>query len=188
MRDLLHLDAAALALIAHDVATLPDAALTAPTPCTGWTVADLIDHMNERHEAVIESVLDPLEPETGDPRDGFAHTAARWIVAMDRSGDTVALPQRGPLPTSTVLSVHFVDMLVHRWDLARALARPCPVPDRLLRRALPIAESITAPGSTLNGPGGAYRPRVERAGDLGDMDTIAAFLGRDPNWRAPVRH
>ncbi|MFE5458473.1 maleylpyruvate isomerase family mycothiol-dependent enzyme [Nocardia sp. NPDC056564] len=184
MTDLLRLDATALALIAHDVATVADADMDAPTPCAGWTVADLIGHMNERHEAVIASILGPIDDQADNPRDDFARTSARWVVAMEQAGDVVNLPQRGPLATDTVLSVHFVDMLVHRWDLSRALSRPCPVPERLTDSALPIARSITAPGSALNGPDGVYRPRVEPGGPLPALDTIAALLGRDPRWNA----
>ncbi|WP_245548307.1 maleylpyruvate isomerase family mycothiol-dependent enzyme [Nocardia pneumoniae] len=171
-----------MALIGHDVATVSDVDLGAPTPCTGWTVADLIEHMNERHEAVIATVFAPLEGHVDDPRDGFARTAARWVVAMERTGDVVHLPEAGAMATDLVLSVHFVDMLTHRWDLARALGRPCTVPDRLTAAALPIARSITAPGSRLNGPGGVYHPSLAEDRALSAMDNIAALLGRDPRW------
>ncbi|MBF6179206.1 TIGR03086 family metal-binding protein [Nocardia otitidiscaviarum] len=183
MSDLLRLDATALALIAHDVVTVTDAELDAPTPCTGWTVTDLINHMNERHEAVIASVLPPIGDHADHPRDDFARTAARWVVAMEQTGDVVHLPQRGPLATDSVLSIHLVDMLVHRWDLSRALSRPCPAPDHLTARALPIARSITAPGSPLNGPNGVYHPPVPPHRSLPTMDAIAALLGRDPDWK-----
>ncbi len=182
MSELLRLDATAIALIAHDVATVSDAEMDAPTPCAGWTVADLISHMNERHEAVVASVLPPLADHADNPRDDFARTAARWVVAMEQTGEVVNLPHRGPLATDEVLSVHVVDMLAHRWDLSRALARPCAVPDRLTALALPIARSITAAGSTLNGPGGVYRPPVEPGRPLPALDAIAALLGRDPHW------
>jgi hypothetical protein len=102
---------------------------------------------------------------------------------MERSGEVVALPRSGPLPIEHVLRVHLVDMLTHRWDLARALRRPCPVPARLLTVALPIARSITAPGSPLNGPGGAYRSRLAEDESRPPLDNIVALLGRDPDWR-----
>ncbi|MBF6298917.1 TIGR03086 family protein [Nocardia amamiensis] len=174
----------ALALIGHDVATVADTDLGAPTPCTGWTVADLIEHMNERHEAVIATVFAPLEDHADDPRDGFARTAARWVVAMEQVGGVVHLPEAGAMATDVVLSVHFVDMLTHRWDLSRALGRPCTVPDRLTAIALPIARSITGPGSPLNGPGGVYRRALKEDPALSAMDNIAALLGRDPRWQA----
>jgi mycothiol maleylpyruvate isomerase-like protein len=33
--------------------------MTRETPCAGWTVADLIRHMNDEHEAIIQTVLGP---------------------------------------------------------------------------------------------------------------------------------
>ncbi|MQY26417.1 TIGR03086 family metal-binding protein [Nocardia aurantia] len=184
MIDLLRLDATALALIAHDVAMLTDAELDRPTPCTGWNVADLLRHMNERHEAVIAAVLGGEPDDAADPRAGFARIGGRWLAAMERTGDAVPLPERGALPTDRVLSIHFVDMLVHRWDIARALGRPCAVPDRLTAAALPMARVTTAPGSPLNGPDGVYAPRLAEDPARPEMDNVAALLGRDPRWCA----
>ncbi|WP_227982859.1 maleylpyruvate isomerase family mycothiol-dependent enzyme [Nocardia spumae] len=183
MSELLRLDAMALALIARDVVTLGEADLTAPTPCAGWDVADLIRHMNERHEAVVASILPTAADLSGDPREVFAHVCARWVAAVEQSGEIVVLPQAGPLAAEQVLAVHLVDMLTHRWDIARALRRDCPVPARLLETALPIARSITAPGSRLNGPGGVYSARLAEDESRPVLDTVVALLGRDPRWR-----
>lgn len=179
---LLRLDATALALIGHDVALIPDSALTNPTPCEGWTVADLLRHMNERHEAVTQARLSPLDEESDDPRDDFARITARWVAAIERTGPTVNLPGRGPTPTERVLGIHLVDMLVHRWDLARALQTSPSVPDRLTEAALPLARANTAPGSPLNGPGGVYRRPLAADPEGAAMDQIVALLGRDPRW------
>ncbi|WP_278265302.1 TIGR03086 family metal-binding protein [Nocardia sp. AG03] len=185
MLDPLHLDAIALALIGHDVAVLTDADLTRPTPCAGWTVADLLTHMNERHEAVIASVLPPPTVSAADARAAFAHSAARWVVAMEQAGPEIRLPSSGTVATGQVLSIHFVDMLTHRWDLARALDRPCPVPEHLTTAALPIARAITVPGGPLTGPGGAYAPRLTEDVNRPTLDNIVALLGRDPAWTGP---
>ncbi|GAA4292593.1 TIGR03086 family metal-binding protein [Actinomadura luteofluorescens] len=181
MTDLLDLDATALALIGHDVALIPDAALADPTPCEGWTVADLLHHMNERHEAIARTALPPLEP-AGDPRDGFALTAARCLAVLERAGETVTMPRLGPLSTAWVLGIHAVDMLVHRWDLARALRTTPATPSRITEAALPLARANTAPGSPLNGPDGAYRPPLAEDPSRPAIDNIAALLGRDPHW------
>jgi uncharacterized protein (TIGR03086 family) len=187
LRDLLRLDAAALALICHDVVTVADAELEAPTPCPGWTVADLIDHMNERHQAFLTPEFTPLDLRAEGQRDGFAQVAARWVVAMEQAGEVVHLPGRGPAATDWVLSVHLVDMLTHRWDLTRALGRPCPVPERLTTAALPLARSITAPDSGPPGRHGAYLPPRPDDPARTAMDTVVALLGRDPHWQPPAR-
>lgn len=108
MPDLLSVDAAAMALLSHDVVALTEADLDAPTPCTGWTVADLIDHMNERHQAFLAAEHEPL---TIERRDAFVRIAARWGAAMENAGDTVHLPGRGPTPTERLLYINLVDML-----------------------------------------------------------------------------
>ncbi|WUH97063.1 TIGR03086 family metal-binding protein [Spirillospora sp. NBC_00431] len=189
MTDLHRLDATALAMIGHDVALVPDAAMTDPTPCEGWTVTDLLNHMNERHEAVARTVLPPPDDDRGDgadPRYEFARIAARWVAALDQSGETVDIPWRGTVSTEWVLGVHVVDMLVHRWDLARALGTTLTVPDRLTEVALPLARVNTAPGSPLNGPDPAYRPPLAEDPDRSTMDNIVALLGRDPEWSPPT--
>lgn len=84
MTDLPAFDATALALLGHDVALIPDAAMKNPTPCDGWTVTDLINHMNEEHEAIACTELPPIEV-TGDPRDAFARIAARCLAAFERA-------------------------------------------------------------------------------------------------------
>jgi hypothetical protein len=80
------------------------------------------------------------------------------------------------------LAVHFVDMLAHRWDLARAVGRPCSVPARLVEAARPIAAEVTAPGSPLVGAGRAYAPRMP--GNFSSFDQVIALLGRNPAWAA----
>lgn len=184
MTDLLQLDATALALLGHDVALVPDSAMGDPTPCDGWTVADLLRHMNERHEAIARTALPPVEA-SADPRDDFARIAARCLSVLERAGETVDLPQRGPTPTEMVLGVHTVDMLVHRWDLARALRTAPAVPSRLAEAALPLARANTAPGSPLNGPGGVYSPPLAEDPARPAIDNLAALLGRDPDWTPP---
>ncbi|MEV4252303.1 TIGR03086 family metal-binding protein [Spirillospora sp. NPDC049652] len=181
LADLCGLDATALALLGHDVAMVPDNAMADPTPCEGWTITDLLRHMNERHEAIARTVLPPLEAD-GDPRDDFARIAARCLAVLEQAGDTVNLPRRGPTPTAMVLGVHTVDMLVHRWDLARALGTTPAVPPRLAEAALSLARANTAPGSPLNGPGGVYAPPLAEDPSRPAIDNIAALLGRDPRW------
>ncbi|MEU8117931.1 maleylpyruvate isomerase family mycothiol-dependent enzyme [Spirillospora sp. NPDC049024] len=185
MTDLLRLDATALALIGHDVAMVPDAAMAAPTPCEGWTVTDLLRHMNERHEAIARTALPAREP-SGDPRGDFALTAARCLAVLERAGETVTMPRLGPLSTEWVLGIHAVDMLVHRWDLARALGTAPAAPSWITDAALPLARANTAPGSPLNGPGAAYRPPLAEDPARPAIDNIAALLGRDPRWSPPA--
>lgn len=186
LADVQRWDATALILLGHDVAMIPDSALANPTPCEGWAVLDLLRHMNERHDAVAQTMLPALDGVSDDPRDDFARIAARWTVTFEQVGPTMDHPRRGrQLSTEWVLGVHFVDMLVHRWDLASALGTSLTVPAKLTAAALPLAQDNTAPGSPLNGPGGDYRKPFAHESADSTMDTIVALLGRNPRWPAP---
>jgi uncharacterized protein (TIGR03086 family) len=185
MSRLAYLDATALALIGHDVTRIDDAELTNPTPCEDWTVRDLVRHMNVEHESVIAGVLPRRYEPVNDPRTDFAYTAARWVVALEQAGQAVTVPKVGRVvPVERVLSIHFVDMLVHRWDLAEALGRECVVPGVLTGAAAPIATAITRPGSPLVGPGGEYHFPLPDNLAQSSIDRIAARLGRDLQWNS----
>lgn len=183
--DHLQADAIALSLLGHDVALVADDAMSNPTPCDGWTVADLVRHMNQQHEEIISTVLEPFDSGDDDPRSDFSLIGARWIAAVQQAGDEIEVPKAGGfVRTSRVIDIHFVDMLVHRWDLAKALQLDCHVPALLTDLALPIGRSITGPGTALNGPGGVYNPPHLEGDTLAPIDNLAALLGRDPR-RAP---
>jgi uncharacterized protein (TIGR03086 family) len=178
------LDSLATSLLVHDVVLLDEHDLHASTPCSGWTVEDLVDHMTTEHELIMERVVG-AEVLPRRPQDRFAASARRWTVGLGLADRTLEVPRLGPQPVPQVARVHFVDMLVHRWDLSRALGLPVPTPDFLVNAALPIARSITAPGSPLVGEGRAYREStidVRRARGQAPIEILAGLLGRDPEW------
>lgn len=187
------LDDAALALLTYDVALLDDAELTRATPCSGWHVADLIRHMNAQHDAMAASVhgigelTDELADELADddPRAQFANSAARWTLAMSSNVSEIRVPGiADPLAKEQVRAVHFVDMLVHRWDLAKALGRPVVTAPALIRAALPIAAFANAAGSPL--AGSAYQPQFAASVTATPTERLVALLGRDPAWGQPT--
>ncbi len=175
------LDTAALALIAADVALLKDTDLDRATPCAGWNVADLLQHMNQRHHAVSSQFLGSRPEPSPDPRRRFAVAAAEWTLALASGGDPIRVPGLAePVPRDKVRAVHFIDMLTHRWDLAKALSRPTRDSESLADSAMPIARLVTAPGSALVGT--AYQPSVGYHAAAPAIDRLAALLGRDPGW------
>jgi uncharacterized protein (TIGR03086 family) len=171
------LDAAALGLVVAQVALVGDEDMGRPTPCDGWTVADLISHMNAEHEAIIQPILSARRGRSDDPRLDFPLIAARWVSALDQARVEVMVPKvDSRVGTEQVWSIHFVDMLVHGWDVARAVGRSHLVDDEFLVQALPIARTITAPSSPLAGT--VYGPPVAESGEWTLLDNLAAVLGR----------
>jgi uncharacterized protein (TIGR03086 family) len=116
---------------AHALGALVTAAdrLAAPTPCTDWTVAGLLDHL-----AVVAG--GPPGPWDAERRAGLAvdletmATAWRDPAAWEGVGDL-------DLPRATWGGIALTELVVHAWDLARTLDRPPPdLPAGLLRATL----------------------------------------------------
>ncbi len=100
------------------------------------------------------------------------------------------LPEISPdveFPATQAISFHFIDYVVHGWDVARSLGREYSLDDDLVRAALPVAEAVPDGAMRLR-PGAAFAPRLESLppADGDPMGRILALLGRDPGWSAPA--
>ena len=172
----------ALELLEGDVHLLDARTLTLPTPCDGWTVRDLINHMNAEHVAICDGAV----PDESDPRAEFCRIAARWVAFFDTTmGRAVRIPKMGAdIPSEIMLSVHLADMVVHRWDLTSAIGSPCPVPEALLDAAAEVAEVATANGGPLVGPDGVYMPALGPDPKGTRLENLVRQYGRDHRrWR-----
>ena len=182
--DIHALDAAALTALRCDVGSVTAAEWKRPTPCVGWTVSDLVEHMTTEHEAILAPLLGPVEPQT-DSSAAFAASADRWITAFGSeksSPPTILIPKFGvALPAEAVLQVHFMDMIVHRWDLARARAKPFTVPDSWLGIALMTARSISPDSPLRDRLRPSYAAALSSTADAPLLDQLLAALGRHPN-------
>jgi uncharacterized protein (TIGR03086 family) len=99
----------------------------AQTPCEEWRARDVVTHVVEGHRGVIAAVKGgeskPVRADE-DPREAWEE-ASQGIVEI--TGDPVALAREidaptGKMPAGEVIG-RFVcmDVLVHTWDLARAV-------------------------------------------------------------------
>jgi uncharacterized protein (TIGR03086 family) len=169
-----------------------------PTPCAGWTLADLLAHMTVQHRgfaaAARSSGDDPeiWRPETvvdavaADPAGTYA-AAARDVLdafAADGTSDVqFALPDFGPgVKVAGVMAMgfHFVDYVVHGWDVAAALGLPYALPDDVIAAALPLV--LTVPdGDFRAAPGAPFARALEPEG-TDDFARILRHLGRRPDW------
>ena len=93
-------------------------------------------------------------------------------------------PQR--FTAAQAISFHFIDYVVHSWDVARALGLPVSFGPGLLAAARGVASEVPGGEARLR-PGAAFAPAVhfpgpwEGRGD-GGLDEIVALLGRSPAW------
>ena len=169
--------------------------LDRPTPCAGWTLDDLIGHMTAQHYGWIAaavghgadlSVWQPGAP-VADPIGEYAEAARRVLEAFSDEGvlgREFALAEISPVlrfPAAQAISFHFIDYLVHGWDVARSLGVEYrPEPD-VLAAALPVALAVPG-GKARERDGAAFAPGLDVPARSGTLDQIVALLGRSPSW------
>jgi uncharacterized protein (TIGR03086 family) len=138
------------------------------TPCEEWKARDLVAHVVEGHRGVIAAVRGgasrPVSAEE-DPRRAWEE-ASRTIDEITGDPEEVAKEIDGPtgkMPAGQVIS-QFVtmDLLVHTWDLARAVGANERLDEDAVRRAYealkPMDDVIRRPyvfGPKLDPPAGA---------------------------------
>ncbi len=147
------------------------------TPCSDWTVRELVDHLQWHGTA-----LSMLGADIG-PGDGWADIrAALDAVLADTSNLEGAVPQFGGMPKPDLAGFLIGDRLIHTWDLARAIGVDDTLP------ADPVAAAMAglqhAPSEFLRNPnplGIAMMGRpVEVRDDASAQDKMLAFSGRRP--------
>jgi uncharacterized protein (TIGR03086 family) len=126
----------------------------------------------------------PLAP---DPITEYAQAADDVIHAYadaDVDDRDVWLPELSverPFKGRDVMTFHFIDYIVHSWDVARALDMRLQIGDNLVEHALAIAERIPNDPAR-RGPGFAFGPAVPTDPDASRLDRALAALGRSPSW------
>jgi uncharacterized protein (TIGR03086 family) len=195
--DVVALDARAVRASVGVVGLAGGAVLRRPTPCTGWTLAELLAHMSAQHRGFAAAArglgADPqawrTRPLGADPVATYAAAAEEVLAAFATDGAVdarFALPEFSTEVTFSgyrAIGFHFIDYVVHTWDVARALDVPCDLPDDLWAAALPIAEAVPDGPARLK-PGAAFAPRLPESPGATPTDRVLTLLGRSPTWPA----
>lgn len=179
------------------VDTVRPADLDRPTPCEGWVLGDLLSHMTIQHHGFaaaarghgadlanwqVESVVDSVR---SDPARVYADAARDVLDAFSADGAddaSFALPEFGDnavFPGSIAMGFHFVDYVVHGWDVAAALGVGYELPADVLAAVLPLVLAVPDGEVRLveNIP---FDPAVDPVDGAGDLERILRHLGRTP--------
>ena len=171
---------AALRPLTSVVDALPPAAWDAPSPCEGWTARDVLRHVVESQRELFAGQgvdLGELPDLDGDPAAALRRHADR-VVAVLADDAVPALAYDGffgPTTLGETLERFYVwDMVVHRWDLARAAGLDAGLTDAELDRLEAGAASF---GDALY-MDGICRPGVQPPPDAARQVRVLATLGR----------
>ncbi|GAA1245488.1 TIGR03086 family metal-binding protein [Kitasatospora nipponensis] len=203
-RTLVRSHADALALAAPIVAAVRAEQLELPTPCAGWTLRRLLEHVvGQQYGFAAAARGSGARPEVwADHRfeqgpgaalaalAGFADSARELVVSFADAADQgrpFALPEistEQDFPAERAIAFHLLDTLVHAWDVAAAVGVPLECPQPLAALLLRVAEQVPG-GAQDRGPGRAFGPGLAGRPDQPPFDRALALLGRVPHWTPP---
>jgi uncharacterized protein (TIGR03086 family) len=168
----------------------------APTPCAGWTLRRLLDHMvGENHGFAAAADGEradrtPWSRVTGDdPRADYAASAHAVIASFGADGvlqrefwlpfidDTRFFPAR------QAIGFHLLDYAVHAWDVAVSIGEPIVFDDDITEAVLEIAHRDVPDGPRRRRPDASFQPPVPEPDGATTQERLLAFLGREPRWR-----
>lgn len=182
----------AAAQLARLVDGVDDDQLAAATPCAGWPVAVLLNHLLALTVAFTaaahkdSSVASRPEPGGSLPVDWWCQLhehldalVTAWRAPQAWEGETEA---GGVTMPAEVMGVVALDELVlHGWDLARATGQPFQADPASVQASLGFAASMSEPDQQA-GREGLYGPVVAIPPGASDLDQLLGFAGRDPHW------
>jgi uncharacterized protein (TIGR03086 family) len=159
------------------------------TPCAEWKVRDVLNHIiGGNHFFAAAASGQPLPTGDGtdlvgdDPASAYAQGAKAALEAWQQPGvaeRTITLPI-GDLPGSFAQGIHFIDHLVHTWDLAKATGQDVGGLDAELAEAGYSMMKGNVPEQFRTGENAPFGPEVPCAEGAPAIDRLAAYLGRTP--------
>ncbi len=159
-----------------------------PTPCSEWTVRDLVDHVTGEDLWTVPLMQGSTIAEVGDRLDADLLGDDPVSAALDAAKEAVSVVAER-LPRGEKVHLSFgdtdaaeyvrqlaADHLVHAWDLAAATTGETRLDPQLVAE---VARWFAGQEELMRSAG-VIGPRASGTGEL-QSDLLAAF-GRDPDW------
>jgi uncharacterized protein (TIGR03086 family) len=153
---------------------------SAPTPCSEWTIHDLIEHVIGGNEHVGPWAGDTDEPAARPDDIVAAHraaaAAAHAVFARPDGMSTMFTLPFGEIPGQVFVGMRTSDVLTHAWDLATATGQSTDVDPELAAEQLAAVRAFVGP--QFRGPGMPFGDEQPCSTERAPADQLAAFLGR----------
>lgn len=166
-----------------------------PTPDADWIVRDLVDHLvteqlwvpallagRSLDEVTRSATFDPRGGNLGDdPKAAWTNAAQAARDAWTAAGALTRTVQlsSGPSPADVYCREMTFDLVVHAWDLARAIGAEQEMPNDLVAEALEMAKQ-TVPHYADTG---IFAAPIPVPGCTDDLTELLALTGRNRWWR-----
>jgi uncharacterized protein (TIGR03086 family) len=151
--------------------------LDAPSPCEGWSVRTLLDHMLQTQRYFAASARGEQAELTPEPPALISDDPVRDFEAA-REG-VVAAFGNADLPEGMrfMLGVAFSDFLLHGSDVARATGQDATMPDGLAETAYDTIHGRFTDEQRK----GVFAPEISVGPDASAQERLLAYTGRAPS-------
>jgi len=159
------------------------------SPCDDWKARDVVGHIVDMHGVMLRPLgrgLTEAASITDDPLDAYRSARADIEAVLD-DPDLAGIQCETPMGPMTIEQhidgVVSSDLIIHRWDLARATGQDDTIDPDEVERMLPIAQHI---GDEMRTPGAfgpgivVFGPEVAVPADAPPQHRLLGLLGRDP--------
>lgn len=173
------------------LAAVPDEQLNAPSPCEGWTVRQVANHLVGGLSIFGRAVADVEIPQEelddadrdylgSDPVAAAFETVARQALsafsqpgALDRSYPFVG----STTPGIVIANISLSESVVHGWDIAKSTGTPYEPDDAAVAAVHEFQSQGTEEQRTSSG---MYTESKSAPEDAAPITRLVAFLGRQP--------
>lgn len=146
------------------------------SPCDEWDARAVLEHVIGFHDVLV---LRPLGLKPSRPRED---PQVRWQLTYDSLAEALA-PGRATLLDTQLIPKLTRDVLVHTWDLARAVGAD----DRLDPGWCELCYADLPADPQTSSPSGMFKAPLAVDNETSEIDLQArllARLGRDHSWRS----
>lgn len=138
---------ATLAVLQHVLRGISEAQLSAPTPCSAFTLGQLEAHLLGSLASLTELAGGTLVPSNAGELESRIAAGAQYAIEtwMRRGldGSVAAGPQE--LPATLAAGILSLEFLVHAWDFASATGQKLTVSEEVATYVLGLAEQVVQP-------------------------------------------
>ena len=171
-----------------------DDQLSAPTPCAGVSVGDLLDHVSSLAIAFRDAAAKiPGTGGSAPPPPSVDDLPTDWRTRIPEQLDELVAAWRDPaawegtttaggatMPAEAMGMVVMDELVLHGWDLARGSGQPFTCDPASTQAVFEFTSQAAQPGFDRNG---LFGPVIDVPADASLFDRALGLGGRDPGWR-----
>jgi uncharacterized protein (TIGR03083 family) len=145
--------------------------MTRPTPCAGWDLRALLEHLDDAFLALSEAIA------VGYVGVGGSEASRTGPVPQSRFAVPPVVSVAGlPLETGIVTAVGAIELAVHGWDVAQACGQHRAIPPTLATELLKVVpQFVTAADRPVR-----FAATVPTGSQASPGERLVAYLGRQP--------